>query len=147
MQNRKQKLTNPSIQIHLVGILVGASVVAMLLQFLYLGARLMGRIGEIDGQVGDLANEVPGLLLQTFVFSLVVLVPVMFGLGIVITARIVGPLRRFENHLREVACGEEVGPCRIRRTDQLHSLCEAINLVTEPLREIRGESDERKRAA
>ena len=41
--------------------------------------------------------------------------------------RIAGPVYRFQQHLGAVARGEDVGPCRIRTGDELHSLCETIN--------------------
>jgi len=135
LKQRKQKLIVPRIQIRLVGMLVGISAVAMLLQFLFLGARLMGKLADLEGPGGQLAEEVPMLLLlQVFGLSIGVLLPVIFGLGIVVTFRVAGPIHRFEQYLRGVARGDQLGPCRIREGDQLQSLCDAINEATEPLR-------------
>lgn len=133
-QKRKQRLVNPSLQMWLVGTFVGLSVIAMLLQFLFLGARLTSFLSNLDGPGGQLAEEVPGMLLQVFAVSLGILVPVVFSLGIVITFRVAGPVHRFEQYLKALARGEVSTPCRIREGDRLQSLCDAINEATEPLR-------------
>lgn len=134
MHRRKKKLVSPPIQLRLVGTLVGVSVVAMMLQFLFLGTRLITELNQLEGDVGELTGQVPRILLEVFAFSLGILVPVLFAVGITATFRVAGPLHRFKMYLQAVARGEEKAPCKLRKGDHLQDLCDVINEVTEPLR-------------
>ena len=131
---RRKKLIKPGIQLRLVFSFVGLSVMGLTLQFLLLGSRMTHSAATLQGGGGDLAQEVPGMLMQTFGISLAILVPVTFVFGILLTFRLAGPIYRFEQYLRSVARGEQIGPCKIRKGDELQFLCDAINDATEPLR-------------
>ena len=131
---RGKKLIRPGLQLRLVGAFVGLAAVAMMLQFLFLGTRLVGALRELEGPGGQLAAQVPGMLLQVFAVSVALLLPIIFVMGITLTFKIAGPVHRFHLFLDSVAEGRQIGPCKIRKTDQLHDLCEAINRATEPLR-------------
>jgi nitrogen fixation/metabolism regulation signal transduction histidine kinase len=67
------------------------------------------------------------MLVEALLVSLLFLVPMTVGVGILATFRIAGPIYRFETYLDQVARGEEVGPCKLRKGDQLQGLCEKIN--------------------
>lgn len=86
------------------------------------------------------------MLLETFGLSLAILVPVTFVFGILLTFRVAGPIYRFEQYLRSVAKGEQIGPCKIRQGDELQPLCDAINEATEPLRMRRSAPQEEESA-
>jgi len=131
---RRQKLIKPGIQLRLVFSFVGLSVMGLTLQFLLLGSRLTNAAAGLDGGGGDLAAEVPRMLLEVFGLSFAIIVPVTFVFGILLTFRLAGPIYRFEQYLRSVAKGEQIGPCKIRKGDELQSLCDAINDATEPIR-------------
>ncbi len=131
---RRQKLVQPGLQLPLVLSFVGLGVLALLLQFLVIGARLFKVAGAAAGSGGALADEVPAILIQALAFSVVVLVPVLFLVGLVLTHRIVGPIGRLERYLTSVARGETSEPCKLRASDKLDSLCHAINLATESVR-------------
>lgn len=131
---RRKKLVQPGIQLPLLVSFVGLGVLALLLQFLIIGARLFKVAGATEGTGGALADEVPAILVQALAFSVVVLVPVLFLVGLVLTHRIVGPLGRLERYLNAVARGETSEPCSLRAGDKLDSLCRAINLATESIR-------------
>ena len=130
---RRIKLILPGLQLRLTGKFVGLAVLAMALQFLYFGRRLVVAMSELHGGSGDLAAEVPGMLLETLQVSMLVIVPIMVGFGVIFTFRIAGPMYRFEQYLAAVARGEETAPCRIRQGDELWSTCEKINAAVEPL--------------
>ena len=130
---RRRKLIQPALQIRLVGSFVGLAGGALLLQFLLLGWRLSSLAASLDGMGGELAAELPGLMLQALVFSGAVLLPLIFLVGIVLTHPIAGPAYRFEQHLRAIARGEDPGPCRIRKRDQLQDLCRWLNAALETL--------------
>jgi len=127
---RSRKLIQPGLQLRLVASFVGLAALALIGQFLLLNHRLTSAAtGE-----GQLAAEVPRVMLEILTFSLVILLPVISALGVLLTFRIAGPIYRFEQFLASVARGEQIGPCRIRDGDELQTLCEAINVATEPVR-------------
>ena len=131
---RRKKLIRPKLQLWLVGSFVGLAGLALLLQFLVLSFRLTSELSKLDGASGQLAGEVPGMMLQVLVVSMAVLLPIIFVLGVLMTFRIAGPIYRFESFLASVARGEQIGPCKIRKGDKLQNLCELINEATEPVR-------------
>ena len=138
---RRRKLIKARLQLRLVGAFAGLAALAMLLQFLVLGYLMTTAAAEIEGGGGELAAAVPGALLVVLGFSALILLPCFVGLGVIFTFRIAGPVHRFEQFLDNVAAGQQIGPCRIRDADDLHSLCEAINRATEPLRRRTSEDE------
>jgi signal peptidase II len=68
------------------------------------------------------------------------LLPLTIAVGILVTFRIAGPVYRFEQYLKSVLRGELTGPCRIRKGDEFHELCELLNQVVSTLREQRTET-------
>lgn len=102
---------------------------------------MQAAVGALDDGGGQLADQVPGMMLGVLAFSLAIVLPIVFLIGLVLTFRIAGPAYRFESYLRSLARGEELSPCRIRESDELQSLCEAINEVADGLRAKRRELD------
>ena len=86
----------------------------------------------------ELFDEIPGALLISFAVAFLLLAPLSLAIGVLTTFRVLGPLYRFRMFLRQVADGTPPGPCKIRKTDELHDFCDLLNEVTEPLR--RGQS-------
>lgn len=134
---RRIKIIRPRIQLRLVGSFVGLAALALLLQFLLLGQRLMATIQGLDGASGALADQVPRIILETLGFSGGILVPILFVFGILLTFRIAGPLYRFEQYLTGLARGEVTGPCKLRDGDELQSMCDLINELSAELRSRR----------
>lgn len=131
---RSKKLIKPGFQLTIIGAFMGLTVVALMLQFLFLGGRLMSIANHLEGSGGELASELPRTMVEVFLVSMCVLLPVIFALGVMMTFRIAGPVYRFESFLAAVARGEQKEPCKLRKGDALQSLCDQINLATEPLR-------------
>lgn len=144
---RTKKLIQPGLQLRLIGSFTGLAMLAMLLQFLFVGGRLMQAVGQLDDGGGVLADSIPGLMLGVLGVSLAIFLPIVFVLGLLQTNKIAGPAHRFEKYLRAVARGEERAPCKIRAGDELQSLCDAINEATAPLRRSTGEGETTRRAA
>ena len=134
MSQRKQKLVRGSFQVRLVSKFVGLAALALLLQFLVLSALLFGSVSGLESESGELQGELPGTLLLVLGLSLGVLLPILFGFGVVLTFRIAGPLHRIERFLREVADGTAHEPCTIRSGDELQELCRLANAATESAR-------------
>lgn len=131
---RKQKLVRGSFQVRLVSKFVGLAALALLLQFLVLAALLFRTVAGLEGDGGELSGELPGILLLVFGLSLGVLLPILFGFGVVLTFRIAGPLHRIERFLSAVADGTASEPCSIRGDDELQDLCRLVNAATEAAR-------------
>ena len=131
---RIRKLSRPGLQLKLVGSFLGMTSLALLLQFLLLGGQLTSMLSQIPRHGGDVAQEVPGLLVSVLLLSAAVVLPLMFGLGVVMTHKIAGPVHRFEEYLGQIARGERVGPCRIRKGDELQELCRRLNSAIARLR-------------
>lgn len=134
---RKHKLVRGSFQVRLVSKFVGLAALALLLQFLVLGALLFRSVAGLEGEGGELHGELPGILLLVFGLSLGVLLPILFGFGVVLTFRIAGPLHRIERFLGAVADGTADEPCSIRGGDELQELCRLVNAATESARGAR----------
>lgn len=130
---RSRKVVQPGFQLRLVGTFTGIGVLALLLQFLIVGFRLSRAVSEVEVGGGHIADEIPSVMIDTLVFSLGMLVPLLFGLGILLTFRVAGPAFRMESYLRALARGEVQGPCSIRKGDHLQSLCDAVNEAVESL--------------
>lgn len=126
---RRTYLIQPKLQTKLVGSFVGLATLALLLQFLFLGMRLIPMARSLPGG-SELAGALPGVILQVMAFSLLILLPIIFCLGIRITLKIAGPLYRFERFFEEVKEGQRTDPCRLRQGDELQALCEMINEAT-----------------
>lgn len=132
-RKRSQKIIQPAFQLRLVGWFTGMGMLALLLQFMIVGFRLSQAVAHVGENGGHITDEIPGVLMTTLLFSLGMLVPVLFGFGILLTFKIAGPAYRMEQYLRALARGEASGPCSIRKGDQLQELCEALNLAVESL--------------
>jgi len=134
MTLRIRKLSRPGLQLRLVGAFLGMASLGLLLQFLLLGGRLTSILAKLPRYGGDIAQDVPSMLLSVLLVSAIVVLPLIFALGVVMTHKIAGPVYRFEEYLGQIARGEKVGPCRIRKGDELQELCNRLNSAIARLR-------------
>ena len=116
---RRIVLINPAMQMRMIAPFVAICAVAVLLSLVTANLR--------DGPAMTLAIVIA--------VAMGVLLPLAVGTGILVTFRVAGPAHRFEEHLGAIARGEDPGVCRIRKTDELHGLCAAINAAVDRLRE------------
>ena len=124
---RRKRLINPRLQLKFVAIFACIAAVAVLFQAMVVN-RILVQISDDLPHDGDLlAAELSEVLFSGLGYTLLLLLPLVVSLGVLATFRIAGPLYRFEVYLGQLARGEEPGPCRIRRDDELHELCAAIN--------------------
>ena len=132
---RRIKLIKPLLQLKFVGIFAGVSALGFLLQSLHVGLRLSELAASLPEGGTYLMAVMPELPIEILLVSFGMLLPLTIAVGILVTFRIAGPVYRFENYLKAVLRGEEVGPCRIRKGDEFQELCELINEVTAAQRE------------
>jgi len=131
---RRRKLIKGKLQLSLAAIFAGLSTLALLLQSLAFGAMLANAADNMPVGGEYLLDLMPTLLGWSVVFALGVVVPLTVAVGITTSFRLVGPVHRFEEFLREVIRGRQAGPCKIRDKDAFADLCGLINQATEPLR-------------
>ena len=131
---RRSRIVRGSFQLRLAGSFVLLAGTALVLQFLLLTFRLVSELTKLEGPGGELAKEIPFVLLQVFAFSALFLVPIVFATAILLTFRVAGPVHRIKTYLRDLAEGVATEPCRIREEDQLHELCDLLNRATESVR-------------
>lgn len=131
---RRIKLVNPRLQLKLIGVFVGLSGLGFLMQSLHVGLRLAELANTIPEGGEYLMAVLPNLPLEILTVSFGMVLPLTIAVGILVTFRIAGPLYRIEKYLEEVLRGEQVGPCRLRKGDELQELCEMINRASEPMR-------------
>ena len=136
-ERRKIKLIKPRMQLRLIGVFVGLSALGFILQSLHLSFRLSELASSMPEGGSHLMAVMPELPIEILLFSFGMLLPLTTAIGIYVTHRIAGPVYRFEKHLSEVARGEDVRPCKIRKGDELQELCEIINQAVAALREGR----------
>lgn len=139
---RKQKLIKTSLQLRLSLVFLTLAFIAALFQVILLNRSILslGARMPTDGDI--LMTQLPTVLGQNLVITVLVLVPVMIGVGILITHRVAGPVYRFEQYLSQVARGEDVGPCVLREGDELQELCDRINEAVASLKEQRAAEPE-----
>ncbi|QDU65410.1 hypothetical protein [Engelhardtia mirabilis] len=148
---RRQRLIKTRFQLRLIAIFAGIALLAQLFQTLLMGSYLAQLAARMPAGGPVLAEETPGVLVQTLAASSLLLLPLILLVGISATFRIAGPLYRFDQYLKGLKNGSEVELCRLRRGDQLQDLCQVINEATEPLRarnaaRLAAESSEREAA-
>jgi hypothetical protein len=129
-QRRRIKLIKPRLQLKLVGVFVGLSALGFLLQSLHVGLRLSELASHVPEGGSYLMAMLPALPLEILLVSFGMLLPLTVAVGVMVTFRIAGPVYRFEQYLKAVVRGEELGPCRIRKGDEFQELCELINEAT-----------------
>jgi hypothetical protein len=131
---RRIKLIKARIQIRLIAWFASMAAIALLLQFTLLGLSLSELAMTMPSGGDYLSEATPGMLLRALALSFGVLLPLICGLGVLVTFRLAGPIYRFEQHLGAVARGEDPGPCRIREGDELQELCGLINAALDAAR-------------
>lgn len=141
---RRIKIIKPRLQLKLVSIFVGMAALAILLQSVLVAHHLTGLATELPDGGQYIVDALPGLFIRILVFTIGLVIPLIFAVGVLVTHRIAGPVYRFEQHLTRIAAGEVVEPCRLRQGDELQDLCEIINRVIE---RVQGAPDEARDAA
>lgn len=137
MYRRRVKLILPRLQLTLAAWFLAVTVVGLLLQFALLGAFLTRFASALPEGGARVAEQGMEMLVGALMASLVLIVPVAIGVGILTTFKIAGPIYRFERYFEELARGEWNGPCQIRKGDALQETCDKLNAAVAALRETR----------
>ena len=126
-ERRSIKLILPDLQLRLICWFTAMTSIALVGQFLLFSSSLTRFAAQMPEGGPYLTSSMGELLFDVLIFSFGMLLPATLLIGIHATFRVAGPIYRFKEHLKKVAAGEFVGPCRIRSGDQLQDLCQLIN--------------------
>ena len=125
---RIRKLVEPGLQLRLSLVLVSCTWLAALFQVQAVNRALVAA-AEGSAQGGDVLAALPGIMTRNLLLTLGVVCPLLLVVGVVVSHRIAGAAYRIEQHLRAHLRGEEVGPLRLRRRDELQRLAEVADRV------------------
>jgi hypothetical protein len=132
---RRQILVDREVQLRLATTAMLATASAVFLVTALTAASFARLAERLPNDGAQVLAALPGTLALAAGLALVATVP-WLGLMIVLgTFRVVGPLVRFRQFLRDVASGAQVEPCRIRTGDHLQDVCALLNEATSPLLE------------
>jgi len=133
---RRVKLIQPKLQLRLTAIFGGVALTSLLLQFLLFMQMFSELAVRLPNDALIVLSEMRGELLGVLGFSVLVLLPLTFSVGVLVTFRIAGPVYRLERYLEQVARGERPRDCKLRKGDELQNLCDLVNDATRPVREV-----------
>ena len=144
---RINKLVDKPFQLKLASYFVGIVLVALLFQFVLFASSVAGTAAAFSEVSDGLYAEFRDDLVRSLFFSMVLVLPLTLGVGILVTFRVAGPIYRFGVFLREVADGAAPGDCKLREGDELQEFCTLLNEATAPLRKRESEPAESERTA
>lgn len=137
LHKRRKKLIQPRLQLRLILAFFGVASLALILQFTLFTTTLTQLASELPSEGALLVERIPSHTLWVLGISFLVLMPLTFFVGVLVTFRVAGPLYRFDQHLKAIARGEDPGECRIRKGDELQDFCQTLNAAIGVLRAAR----------
>ncbi|MCP5021303.1 MAG: hypothetical protein GY930_05965 [bacterium] len=141
-QRRTRKLIDKSLQFHLVSAFVLVGCLATLFQVILLNNSMLDLSKEL-GENGDiLLARIPSLIIRSMLTTMGLLIPALTLVGVLVTHRIAGPAYRMRCYFQEiVASGKVTYTCKIRRRDELQSMCDTLNLAVQRVQKDYPESE------
>lgn len=131
---RRQILIQPGLQIRLCLTFLCVSLLCITFQFVLLQMALasaaqtaQAAAEAADGAVTAVSPELLGIGRQHLLWSIIVLVPVTFLIGIRTTFRLAGPIWKLERHMERLSAGEEPGALFFRKGDEFQDLPDLVN--------------------
>lgn len=142
--NRKKKLIEPRLQLKVGLSFLGAAGAGVLIQTIMLAWVLNRTAYQLPNDTVLLLEKFPTMLGSVLLVTFLFMAPLFVSIGISTMFPIVGPLHRLRTHLRSVIDGEQPAPCRLRKGDELHDLCDLINRALEHERAAAKKEQEEK---
>ena len=144
---RKLRLIRPRLQLRLILVFLGMAALSLLLQFILFSASLSAMAERLPQDGAFLLESAGRVLLEVFVASFCLLLPMIFVIGVLTTHHFAGPVYRFETWLKQLIAGERPADCKLRKGDDLQDLCDLINEATRPLRQQPAATEPQRAAA
>lgn len=137
---RKNVLPLPSLQLQLIFTCFFFAVCSGMLQAIMVQQLVSDLFAGIPASTMSVSqSEVSSLGMRQFLISSLLMFPLVFGLGVLVTFRFAGPIVHFQKYFSRIAAGEDPGRIRLRKGDDLHLLAETINLALDVMRKRSGE--------
>ena len=133
-QHRTKKLIDTRLQVKLTSYFVCLVLAALLFQFVLFASVMADSAAELTEVSSTLYEEFRSSLFRCLIYSLLVVLPLTIGVGVLATFRIAGPVYRFSQFLKSVADGQRPADCVLRKGDELQELCTLLNRATAPQR-------------
>jgi hypothetical protein len=130
---RMRVLVAPRLQLRIVMVFLCCACVSTLVQVLLLTHSLSSLAERLPVEGHMVLDELPSLLRGQVLLTFLLTAPLMLAVGILETFRLVGPMKRIDRYLKDVAGGKKPEPCRLRKNDELQELCRALNEAIQPL--------------
>lgn len=147
---RRQYIIAPKFQLKYVGLILALVFFTALLcsYFVYYTVMLVlgDKLANIypQGRLVSIVNMVNFRILLSMLF----LIPLVFILGILASHKIAGPIYRIEKFLNAMASGELLEKLTLRRKDELVSLANGINVVSDAMKStVRQEKEHLEKSA
>ena len=138
---RKKRLINKSLQLKMVGIFTAIGCTCALFQVILVNSGLLAIAKAAPGGGDEILKKARVMMFENVAWTLGTMIPLMTCIGIVLTHRIAGPAYRMTQHCKSIAAGEPVTKCSIRKHDELHELCDALNAAIDHLAPAQDGSD------
>jgi hypothetical protein len=132
---RLRKLIHPRLQLRLILTFTGLVLLALVFQFVLFTSVMSETLEASGGAFSEHFASVAAAFRSVLLISLGVVLPRTAMVGILCTAKIVGPLYNNTNFLRRSLAGARPRECRRRSDDEYQDLCALVNQVTVHLRE------------
>ena len=146
-EKRKKKLVLPKVQLSLVLAFFTCAAVATVVQAITLHYSL-SQLSQAAPEASTIISQrTPQILATGLLVSFAILAPLTLIVGIQMTFRIVGPMKRFELYLEDLVAGETREDCKIRGSDELQHFCDLLNEATRPLRAKRSSESALRKAS
>lgn len=138
---RIRKLIDPSLQLKLTTWFLATTAVGLLFQFLLITNQLSVLALDLPGEPTKNYEALARATRNTFFLSMLVILPLTLGVGILTTFKFVGPVYRFKEFLTRIANGEKPADCVIRKGDEMQDFCRLLNEATAPMRRSAEDGD------
>lgn len=138
MNRRRRKLVRTDLQLKVVAITLFVASFCLLVNFQLVVASLWGLHSSLvnASNYGQFLDAVRRLVIQKFLVSLAIAVPLSATIGILYSFTFSGPIYKFKKYFSELADGAPWDEsCTLRKGDQLVDLCDAFNRALGQLRD------------
>ncbi len=125
---RKKKLIDSTLQLRLIAAFLCISCITSLFQVILLNRSLLEMSRNLSKESQVVLAEVPTILLTNVMVTLLILVPLSFAVGILVTHRVAGPAWRLKHYLDEIIeTGRVDQPVKLRQADEFQNLAQSLN--------------------
>lgn len=131
MRNRSSKPIKPRLQLRMVAVFVALACVSGCFQLILINRSIIELLEAQDVGAQALMARLPMTMIENLLWTFALLVPLMGYVGLKVTQRIAGPIHVFERYIDRFLAGEQVGACRLRKSDELKGLAVRLTALVE----------------